>query len=319
MKVVKFVLPLLVSSLAASYVTDTKASAPGECDDFMITSQMNRYHESEEVQRLWISAGSQSKCVRMSPDLHNPVYDVLARQRSLRNQLETELRTRLDEELKNGINSSLRHRYTNFELKGGLSTTLTANHNGEILANVNGFGFYAKAKYTLKNVPSMIASAYATVKVERISVNAKYDFVKGEAYDLKVDPLHLDVDVDSRIFGISVPVLSNFINSRVEGVIRDKIEDYLNSKTNGWSKAMFSLDKAIPDDKFGSLGVSVKNRLTSLLPGKYIKMSSSVQKMDGASFYVDLSGDFSISMSNKVFQNPCYIYADTACNLFPDF
>ncbi|MEJ6473303.1 hypothetical protein [Pseudoalteromonas piscicida] len=237
----------------------------------------------------------------------------------MRNQLEADLRAKVDSEFKNGVNSSLRHRYTNFELKGGLSTTLTANNNGEILANVNGFGFYAKAKYTLNNVPSIFAKAYATVKADRLSVKAKYDFVTGQAYDLEVEPINLNIDVDSRIFGISVPVLSNFINNRIEGVLRNKIEDYLNSKTNGWSKSLFSLDKAIPDDKFGSLGVSVKNRLTSLLPGKYIKISSSVQDMDGASFHVDLSGDFSIRMSNKVFQNPCYIYSDTECNILPDF
>ncbi|MCG7561464.1 MULTISPECIES: hypothetical protein [Pseudoalteromonas] len=314
MKVTKFVLPLVLSGLFAA---NAQASMPGECDDLMIGLNMDRYVQYETVQRVWIKAGNSTKCVRVSPDLHNSVYRVLSKQVAMRNQLKSELHTKLDQELRNNATGLVEHRYTNTDLTGNLSTKLSANGNGEILANVNGFGFNAKAKYTIKNVPSFIAKAYARVSAQNIVVTAKYDFVTGQAYGLNVNPINLNIDVDSRIFGISVPLLSNYINNKVEGIISSKIHGYLNTKTDGWSASLFSLDKAIPDDRFGQLGVSVKDRLKSLAAGQYIRLSSSATKIEGASLYVDLSGDYSITMSSKTIENPCYIYSDRPCSINP--
>jgi hypothetical protein len=313
MTLLKLTLPLVLTPLLL-LTTPVKANGIDECDPFWIKFNMNKYMQSERVERLTVRAGSKNKCVTISAN-SNEVYDILRMQYNKRNALESKLRTKIDEQLRSSASGSVKHRYTNFELTGNLATKLTANSNGEILARVNGFGFKARAKYTLKNVPSIIAKVYANVSINNIVVDAKYDFMTGKSQVINVNPINLNINVDSRIFGFSVPLLSNYINNKLEAELRSDIANYLDTKTNGWSKALFSLDNAIPNDKFGNLGITVKQKLTSLLQGQYIEIRTNTKSLIGSSLTVDISGDFGIHMDSDRYENPCYIYADTPCGI----
>lgn len=148
---------VMTSNGASAHITD-------ECDYENILMNMSRYEQYFNKSSVSVKyKNSFDECIL---EKSGKVRNILNRQVKKRVELENELEQKIHAMFDESLNSSYDLRYTNLDLTGSMNVRLTPMPSGKINARIGGFGFKAKAKVTLNNVPSAIFKVYGHVSAQ---------------------------------------------------------------------------------------------------------------------------------------------------------
>lgn len=265
------VLSVGISPSAASAAINNNI---GECNLYSLFEQNNRRDYVTRVSAS-ISYGGYQSCVL---DSSNHIKSVLAKTSARRNTLESDIKQEFYQIIDANLNGSFDLDYVSTNLSGPMVFEFKES-NGKIIAKVGGVGISAKAKITLKNTPSVIFKAYGRISSPEIWATAEYHPYTGVISNINVNPVNLNVDFETRFLGISLPILSNLIDSFVESRLATAIAAFANDDRLSGARTVFSLDKAIPSGEFSyggeDLGVKAKDAIRHISSGQSVRISVS--------------------------------------------
>ncbi|ALU45802.1 hypothetical protein [Pseudoalteromonas rubra] len=279
----------------------------GECDFYSLFEQNYR---DDYVTRVTASV-SYKGYQGCALDRNNYVKSVLAKTSARRNALEADIRQKIYQSVDANLNGSFDLDYVNTNLNGPMVFELRES-GGRILAKVGGVGISSTAKITLKNTPSFIFKAYGRINSPEIWATADYNAFSGEVSNIRVNPVNLNIDFETRFLGISIPGLSNLIDNFVESKLSSMAYAAINSDKLTGSRTIFSLDKAIPSGEFfyggEDLGVKAKDAIRHIISGQSVRISVSGNSLGytthSASLNVKLSDTLEIQLDSQRRKNP---------------
>ncbi|WP_125781374.1 hypothetical protein [Pseudoalteromonas rubra] len=301
----------LAAVLSAGFVPNMASAAInnniGECNFYDL---FERYNRDDYVTRVSASV-SYKGYQGCALDRNNYVKSVLTKTSIRRNELEADIRQKIYQSIDSNLNGSFDLDYVNTHLNGPMVFELRES-GGRILAKVGGVGISSTAKITLKNTPSFIFKAYGKINSPEIWATADYNAYSGEVSNIRVNPVNLNIDFETRFLGISIPGLSNLIDDFVESKLASMVYRTINSDKLTGSRTILSLDKAIPSGEFfyrgEDLGVKAKDAIKHIISGQSVRISVSGNTQSygthTASLNVKLSDTLEIQLDSQRRQNP---------------
>lgn len=305
---------LVFATVLTAGVVPTAASAAinnniGECNLYNLFEQYNR---DDYVTRVSASVayGSYQSCAL---DQNNYVKSVLAKTSARRNALEADIKQQMYQMMDANLNGSFDLDYVSTSINGPLVFELKES-NGQVTAKIGGIGINSKSKITLKNTPSIIFKAYGRISTPEIWATATYNPYSGEVSNLSVRPINLDVDIETRFLGISIPGLSNLVDSFFESKMKKEMAGFVNDDKLSGARTIFSLDKAIPSGEFfyagEDLGVKAKDAIRNMSNGQSVRISVSGNSLTygdqphTASLNVKISNAIEVQLDSVRRKNP---------------
>ncbi|WP_194867785.1 hypothetical protein [Pseudoalteromonas sp. PPB1] len=300
----------LAAILSWGFAPGTASAAfneTGECD---FNELFEQYNSNDYVTRVSASVSYKGfkKCVL---DRDNKIRRILADTSSRRKELSEAIKQKVYQSVDSNLNGSFDLDYVNTSLIGAMNFELKES-NGRILAKAGGVGIKSKAKITLKRTPSFIFKAYGRINSPEIWATADYNPTNGVVSNIRVTPVNLNIDFETRFLGISIPVLSTLINRYVESEIAKSIKQAINNDKLTGSRTIFSLDQAIPSGEFvhggEDLGVKAKDAIRQIISGQSVRISVSgnslINRQHSASIKVKFSDTLEIHLESKRRKNP---------------
>lgn len=180
------------------------------------------------------------------------------------------------ESIKAGIKSGYKVGKLNADITGDLRVKISPSSNGRVTAYAGGFGLNSSGEVRVKGIPGWIVKGKLRLTIGRIDATADYNLATGRANNLNVSPQNIHIDAKLSFLGLSIPVLSDYVENKVESKLRASIDNLIETKANTFDKRFFSLDEAIPNGEFvyqgRDLGQEAKDQLFDLLSGQSIEV-----------------------------------------------